>query len=456
MLALLTDWSTLSLTKGVAYRVIADQLILWLSRPAGTKYFMADGIVPDVVQAIKRGVSRAQFLAEVAQTYDVDLETLGHDSDSIVDYLIQHGVVQVDSAPTAKQPPQPIDSKDDPDVLNDMYDFAKRNRVPFKVFWELTYRCDHQCRHCYLGADVVRQANLAGHRSDFPTSRAFELLDEMAEQGVLELVVTGGEASLHPDFPRVLEAATERGFAVNVLTNGAAIPGAVLESLTANVVNQVRIPLYGNSEVHNDFVRDAHGFERSLQNARYLKEHGVHVVISSVLTKGSLPGLLDVHRTLTDIGLEHEVSPLIFPTIYGSTDPAEERASDEETRDAFTQLGIRLTRHQCVAGISRFRITPQGDVNPCEMLRGISYGNVLTSSFDHVMKGASRAKWIEDFERMTSLRSRTCAACSKRSYCVDCMGLGMLETGNPMSISKEACRLATLTADVWGGVGVDH
>mgnify|MGYP002228114630 CR=1 FL=1 len=35
----------------------------------------------------------------------------------------------------------------------------------------------------------------------------------------------------------------------------------------------------------------------------------------------------------------------------------------------------------CTAGISRFRIRPDGVVNPCEMMRTIDLGNVYNDSF---------------------------------------------------------------------------
>lgn len=403
---------------------------------------MADGITIYIVEAIDKGRSYEHVVDFLMNTYDVDLKTLQIDMEEVLDFLINYGIISLekkkDFSISPKERPYSF-YKEDPDVLNNMYELSKTYQRPFKIFWELTYRCNHQCRHCYLGSTTINDINQCGTRDDFPTERALELLDEMAEEGVLELVITGGEASLHPAFIKILKKATALRFAVSVLTNGDLLSQESLEALSSLPLNQVRIPLYGDPNIHNAFVRNEGAFERTLKNVMFLKEGGAHVVISSVLTRGSLVSLKNIRQMLDKLGLEHEVSPLIFPTIYGERAPVQERASDQEIMDAYRSLGIKITRHQCVAGISRFRITPFGDVNPCEMLRGISYGNVREKSFREVLKSEQRDRWIKNFEYLIDERSKKCLLCNNRIYCVDCLGLGMLETGNLLTLSKEAC-----------------
>jgi len=84
------------------------------------------------------------------------------------------------------------------------------------------------------------------------------------------------------------------------------------------------------------------------------------------------------------------------------------------------------------------------------MLRNTSYGNVLTKSFGEVMKSEDRTKWICDFDQLIMAKTQQCSSCGIRQHCTDCLGLGMVENGDMISLSKEACRLAHSSYSVWG------
>ncbi|MCX5680258.1 MAG: radical SAM protein, partial [Candidatus Omnitrophica bacterium] len=69
---------------------------------------------------------------------------------------------------------------------------AVRGRIPFMGAFDLTYRCNQTCRHCYcnLGAQDKRMGD------ELTTAEACRILDEAAGAGCLWLLLTGGEVLL--------------------------------------------------------------------------------------------------------------------------------------------------------------------------------------------------------------------------------------------------------------------
>ena len=64
---------------------------------------------------------------------------------------------------------------------------------PTLCVWELTLACDHQCLHCGPRAHRARPDELT-------TEECLQVVDELAELGVGEVVLIGGEAYLRDDF----------------------------------------------------------------------------------------------------------------------------------------------------------------------------------------------------------------------------------------------------------------
>jgi MoaA/NifB/PqqE/SkfB family radical SAM enzyme len=81
------------------------------------------------------------------------------------------------------------------------------------VWLELTGRCQLRCTHCYAES---------GPESDHGTMTADDwrrVLDESAAVGAQEVVIIGGEPTLHPDLPELVRYALDRGMRVEVFSN---------------------------------------------------------------------------------------------------------------------------------------------------------------------------------------------------------------------------------------------
>lgn len=84
--------------------------------------------------------------------------------------------------------------------------------TPETVHWAVTFQCDLDCPDCY-----VRR-----HRSDFPTEldtkQALEMIDRIADAGVFQLALGGGEPLLRDDIMSLVARAHERNLVVHITT----------------------------------------------------------------------------------------------------------------------------------------------------------------------------------------------------------------------------------------------
>jgi radical SAM protein with 4Fe4S-binding SPASM domain len=84
---------------------------------------------------------------------------------------------------------------------------------PFYAVWEVTLRCDLSCRHCSSRAGRARDDELT-------TREALDLVGALADLGVEEVTLIGGEAYLRDDWLEIIGAIRGRGLRCTLVTGG--------------------------------------------------------------------------------------------------------------------------------------------------------------------------------------------------------------------------------------------
>ena len=96
-------------------------------------------------------------------------------------------------------------------VLSRLIQKSLARNLPLNVHFDLTYRCNERCVHCYLDHEDY---------GEMDTSEVLRVLEELAAAGTLFLTFSGGEIFLRQDFFELLEAARRLHFDLNLKTNG--------------------------------------------------------------------------------------------------------------------------------------------------------------------------------------------------------------------------------------------
>ena len=162
-------------------------------------------------------------------------------------------------------------------LMDTMNQRAMELGVPFAVHFDVTYRCNERCIHCYLDHD---------DHGEMTTSEIKGLLDQIAEAGTFLLTFSGGEIFMRRDIFELLEYARRLLFNVKIKTNAVMIRQAEAERLLRLGIDQIQISIYSHRPQVHDFITKLPGaLKRSLEAIRFLKSHGLNVVIANVMMK---------------------------------------------------------------------------------------------------------------------------------------------------------------------------
>ncbi|MBN1587338.1 MAG: radical SAM protein [Candidatus Omnitrophica bacterium] len=348
-------------------------------------------------------------------------------------------------------------------LLERLYDKATNYLVPLYTTFELTFRCNLTCSHCYVVEQETQEIN---------TRTACDILDQLKEAGCIYLVFTGGEILLRKDFFEIAEYAKSIGFALILFTNGTLIEGRVADRIQKLRPLSVEISLYGFEKTH-DLLTQCHGaFARTLSAIQLLKERRVRVFAKAPVLKENFAEIWKLKKfVLDDLGVKWRGiggGLLLCPKDDGGAEPLEHRLTDkelevylqglgEEYRFLGKTLGPRLPGSPdnplCSAGFASCDISPYGELNPCNLMRLSGKNSLKDSSFREVWLNHPEMRQL----RETRLRDRTdCMNCELSPYCSTCPGVAQSECGKATAKLPEACRQAKATKDLIDAAGACH
>ena len=144
------------------------------------------------------------------------------------------------------------------------------------VFWETTKACNLTCRHCR----AVPQRKLGP--MELTTSRAFDLIDSIAEIAKPVFVLSGGEPLFRPDLFEIAEYGVGSGFRMALATNGTLVTDRIAAKIADTGISRVAISLDGAVPATHDGFRGVPGSHALAVRALLaLRAEGVSVQINS-------------------------------------------------------------------------------------------------------------------------------------------------------------------------------
>ncbi|MER3514674.1 MAG: hypothetical protein C4310_10040, partial [Chloroflexota bacterium] len=167
------------------------------------------------------------------------------------------------------------------------------------VHWELTYRCNEKCTHCYL--DVLAPgAKIPG---ELTLEEAKRVIDELADLGALTITFSGGEIFVHKDFFEIAAYARKRGFAIRLFTNGILIKPGVADKIAALRPVMVELSIYGaDAETHDKITQVPGSFHLTVRAARLLRERGVKVTLKAPIMRENWQQMEAMRALAAEIG----------------------------------------------------------------------------------------------------------------------------------------------------------
>ncbi|HEX3128034.1 MAG TPA: radical SAM protein [Thermoanaerobaculia bacterium] len=134
-----------------------------------------------------------------------------------------------------------------------------RTRVHYKRFHNIylyvTERCQLRCGHCYMGDRLERGLNL-------PFERAASIMDYSRRLGGEYITFLGGEPTLHPDLPRMVDYALDAGYR-QVMINSNGLLERTIDRIAPEKLHYISFSLDGATAETHEKVRGAKTFAKT-------------------------------------------------------------------------------------------------------------------------------------------------------------------------------------------------
>lgn len=205
----------------------------------------------------------------------------------------------------------------------------KRQSLPFRVGIEITYRCNLNCKFCYI-SDEAKQ------KPDISSGRLFPIIDQIADAGGFLISLLGGEPFVREDFLEIYEYIIRKGLFVTIFTNGTIINPSILDYLEEYQPHRIIVSLYaGSKKGYEKISGSKNAFNLIIRFTKILKERKLSFGFSSLINKLNI----DEFDKILDLAEEFDI-PLTYgikigPRIDKDKVPCHLRLSREERKRVF-------------------------------------------------------------------------------------------------------------------------
>lgn len=353
-------------------------------------------------------------------------------------------------------------------------------RLPLDGRLDLTYRCNNNCRHCWLWlspGDSQRHAELS-------LVEIQDIVNQARAMGCQAWSISGGEPMLRPDFTDIFDYITRKSVTYSINTNGTLITPAIAQLLRRK--GKKMVALYGaTAEIHDHVTRTPGSFEATMRGFTYLIEAGVSFIVQII------PMQANYHQYEQMVALAQSLSPqyrIGAPWLWFSANHSKGRnleiacqrlapstviALDEPLwadepnsfpPDTEVKREVDPTNNKpgddrlfatCIASRRDFHIDPYGYMSFCYYIKDPTLRYNLRN-------GTLRQAWEEFIPSLSNAvhggqeYQDNCATCELRQHCRWCGVYGFLEHGRYSAKVEYLCQVADQTRNFMEAWNASH
>ena len=355
----------------------------------------------------------------------------------------------------------------EPRLTEYLHTKAARAGVPLNGTFELTPCCNMACKMCYVRMTRDQQQAIAPLKT---AEEWLKLAETARENGMLYLLLTGGEPFLYPQIRELLEGLQRMGMIISINSNGTLIDEKVMEWLVKAPPMRINITLYGSSnETYARLCGNPHGYDQATHAIRLLKEAGITVRLNCSVTPYNKDDLEGIFAFAEQEDLCVQASSYMFPPVRRDESMIghNDRFSPEEAAYQGAKISCLLNGREkylkrmetnapqpmagdvgedcpnlpdqgegirCRAGKCSFWITWKGDMMPCGMFPTEGAPNVFQEGF--------LSAWKKINQQVKEIRlPAACSVCSARDDCRACAAMAYTETGAFDRVPQYRCQM---------------
>lgn len=313
--------------------------------------------------------------------------------------------------------------------------------------WEITLKCNLACSHCGSRAGNARPEELS-------TEEALDLVRQLAEVGIKEVTLIGGEAFMRPDWLTIAEAIAKSGMVCSMTTGGFGISLETAQRMKDAGIQTVSVSFDGMEETHDRLRGRKGSWKSALKTMSHFQEVGLLFGCNTQINRLSAPEFPLIYEHMRNAGAFAWQIQLTVPMgnaadnwrillqpyelldLYPMLARVTRRAIREGVRvQAGNNIGYygpyeRLLRwggepwgfwQGCGAGLSTLGIEADGSIKGCPSLPTAAYvgGNIRERSLWEIVERAPELQFNLNggTERGTEHLWGFCKTCEHAELC---------------------------------------
>lgn len=319
---------------------------------------------------------------------------------------------------------------------------AYRDCIPLKGIFELTARCNFNCKMCYVH---LAEEQIQKQGRELTNEEWLRIAKEAKEAGTLYLILTGGEVFVRPGFRELYEELSEMGFLIQIYSNGYAVDENVVAWLKQRPPMALRFTLYGASNTTYQKVCGVKdGYDRVIHAIDLVKEAGIPLYTVGTIIKDNVNDLEKMYLLAREKKIKFQHSIGVVSPVRGATQDAincritVQDLSEEEFRQ--TEKKQRLypkTEHlfgRCANYRIGYSVSWDGKMLHCAFM---DEPNVSLLTTDFMTAWKQMNKMLDEI-----LIPEKCLGCKYEGFCKRCPGILAAECGKPNAITDAFCQRA--------------
>jgi SynChlorMet cassette radical SAM/SPASM protein ScmF len=181
-----------------------------------------------------------------------------------------------------------------------------------QLYVYVTDACNCSCIHCWIVSEKAGAINF------LPPEVLEAAIQEALPLGLNALKWTGGEPTIHPEFPRLLAIQKEHALEGRMETNGLRLTPALAGLLKDSGVTHISVSLDGAHAETHDAIRGVRGaYEKALAGIGFLVEAGYHPQIIMSLVRRNVSELEEMLALSARVGAGSVKFNLVQPSLRG-------------------------------------------------------------------------------------------------------------------------------------------
>lgn len=332
--------------------------------------------------------------------------------------------------------------------------WLEKNNLLGELFFELTFRCNLKCIHCFNKKNLIKQEILTFHDVK-------KAIDEAYELGIHTIGVSGGESTLHPDMLEILKYAKSKKLAIKILSNGQTFYDnrQFLNEILKLYPYSISFSLYSmNPEIHDKITGVAGSHKKTKKVIEYLRSKNIktcikcfimdinaneHKEIADFAKKIGASFVIDAHFLTSENNNDYvQLNDKQLQTLLGDKDSLYYISNYKPIEINHDFLNTKI----CKATKNSLTIDPMGDVYACPSLP-IKLGNIRKNRIKDIIRS-------EKVNKIRNAKKKDMKECWTHDYCrfcVYCPGMAINENGW-LTKSEVCCKIAKAKLHIYNQI----